>query len=179
MLVILEITQLLKEPEMLKIQNIVTKFGPLTIDQISEKYKEESKESNVEEVQKILDDLVQSQIIATTSKDEKYATYINIQDLKHSFLQKYEILEKAKQQVEATNNKLKFVMEIERLEGEIQKSEDSASKSQKYIHHLHTYNELKDITFALVEMISKKRGVAIKEVLEEFDVKDIENIKDM
>ncbi len=44
-----------------------------------------------------------------------------------------------------------------------------------YIKKLHEYNYLKDSAFTLVGLVADIRGVAAKQVFDDFDVRDVEN----
>ena len=148
---------------------------PSTCSEISKSYLD----SDLGDLIRQLEGLVTQGVVQSFNYTSSplYCVKLNLNELIPAFNKKYEEIQKKEQQLQNEKNKHDLITKIENLEVEIRKKEDGFSKSQKYIGNLHRYNELKDTVFVLVELISKKRGVSIKEVLQEFDVKDIDNIK--
>ena len=61
-----------------------------------------------------------------------------------------------------------------KAEAELETAKHRLNNDRGYIRLLHDYNYLKDAAFELVGMVANLSQVPIKEIFEEFDVRDVE-----
>eukprot|EP00347_Sterkiella_histriomuscorum_P021795 403332741 len=78
------------------------------------------------------------------------------------------------QQVREDKEKLEIIKQLVKMELEQEQMKHKLNNDQRYINLLHEYNYLKDACFQLVEIVANVAQVPVKEIFEQYDVRDIE-----
>eukprot|EP00347_Sterkiella_histriomuscorum_P020186 403338772 len=78
------------------------------------------------------------------------------------------------QQTREDKQKLEIIQQFVKMEQEQDQMKHKLNNDQRYINLLHEYNYLKDACFQLVEIVANVAQVPVKEIFEQYDVRDIE-----